>query len=82
MNEGIEYKKLLVAYEALQTENLTLKGEVEKLRRQLALVSEGKPSESQIPVPKEIHREADVSKKRRRAEYRLPHALQNRRSAP
>ncbi len=61
MNEGIEYKKLLVAYEALQTENLTLKGEVEKLRRQLGLISEGKPTESQIPVPEEIHREADIS---------------------
>ena len=59
MNEGIEYKKLQVAYEALQMENLTLKGEVEKLRRQLGLISEEKPSESQIPAPEEINCKAD-----------------------
>lgn len=60
MNEGIENKQLLVAYEVLQAENLALKDEVEKLRRQLGLISEEKPSESQIPAPEVIHREADV----------------------
>lgn len=34
MNEEIEHKKLLAAYEALQAENLTLKDELEALRRQ------------------------------------------------
>lgn len=61
MNEGLDYSKLLVAYEALQTENLILKGEVETLLRQLGIISEKKPFESQIPVTEEIHREADIS---------------------
>jgi hypothetical protein len=61
MNEDIEYKKLLVAYEALQMENLALKGKVDALRRQLGLLSTENSSEAQIPAPEEINRELIAS---------------------
>lgn len=55
MNEAIEHKKLRVAYEALQAENLTLKEEVAKLRRQLGVISEKEASDAQIPTREEIN---------------------------
>jgi hypothetical protein len=61
MNEGLDYNRLIVAYEALQMENLALKGEVEKLRRQLGLLSTENSSEAQIPTPEEINRELIAS---------------------
>lgn len=55
MNEAIEHKKLRVAYEALQAENLTLKEEVAKLRRQLGVISEKEASDAQIPATEAIN---------------------------